>query len=51
MPDVLIYKTINSDQFSEANTLILAVHKVLTEPGNFVSKYGFVDILDAGRFR
>jgi len=47
----LIYQTINSEQFSEANSLILAIHKVLTAPGTFVNKFGFVNILDAGRFR
>jgi hypothetical protein len=40
----LIYKTINSDQFSKAQSLILAIHKALTVEEPLVNKRGLVRI-------
>jgi len=40
----LVYKTINSDQLYETQSLILEIHKVLTVEGPFVNRRGFVGI-------
>jgi hypothetical protein len=40
----LIYKTINSDQVFKAQSLILAIHKVLTVAEPLVNKHGIVRI-------
>ena len=41
----VISKTINSDQSSEAQSLILTINAVLNPEGNFGKKSCFVDIL------
>ena len=47
----LIYKTINSDQLSEPQCLILAIQEVLLGKKKLRGHIGRVNILDAGRFR
>src|SRR4029077_4957548 len=46
----LIYRTINSDQLSEARSSILATHESPDDRENLVNEFSRVDILNAGSF-
>jgi hypothetical protein len=47
----LFTKTINCEQSSEAHSLILEIHKVLTAEGTFANKVSSADVVGAGRLR
>ena len=47
----LIYRTINSDQLSEARSSILAIHEAPDDRENLVNEFSRVDILKRREFQ